>query len=98
MATPPHVPGEPLSAAQLQHWLSTMNRKRLDLHLRATDPDHAVRAQAFWEMGELLQEALEVVRVISTTFQEASEQLHTRLAEQREPGMRRQEDDTPPPR
>jgi hypothetical protein len=85
MSTLPKEPEQPITAEQVKAWLHTIQRKRLALHVQATAPWHSLpQQQAFMEMSDLLQEALEDVRVISTTLREDSQALRAHTAEVRE--------------
>jgi len=67
MATLPKEPEQLITVKQVEAWLHAAQRKRLALHVQAMAPWNSLpRQQAFMEMSDLLQEALEEVRVIST--------------------------------
>src|SRR5262249_13392378 len=85
MSTLSKEPEQPLTAEQVKVWLYTIQRKCLALHVQATAPwNSLLQQQAFMEMSDLLQEALEEVRVISTTLREDSQALRAHTAEVRE--------------
>jgi hypothetical protein len=86
-----------INPAEVEQWLDTIAKKRLALYLRATEPDAAVRAQAFWDMGALLQDALEEVRVMGTELREISEELRAVLPMLRDQSTRLEERSTPHP-
>jgi small-conductance mechanosensitive channel len=85
MSTLSKEPEQPITAEQIEAWLHTTQSKRLALHVQATASWNSLsRQQAFMEMSDLLQEALEEVRVISTTLREESQALRAHIAEVRE--------------
>ena len=73
---------KPLTPEQIEQWIAVISRKRLDLHILATEPwNSPERNAAFIQMTELLQDAIEEVRVISVTLREGSQAIHERSAE-----------------
>jgi len=85
MSTLPKEPEPPTTAEQIEAWLHTTQSKRLALHVQDTAAWNSLpRQQAFMEMSALLQEALEEVRVMSTTLREESQALRVHTAEVRE--------------
>src|SRR5262249_5778126 len=81
MSTLPKEPEQPITAEQVKAWLHTIQRKCLALHVQATAPWNSLpQQQAFMEMSNLLQEALEEVRVISTMLREDSQALRAHTA------------------
>ena len=99
MASSPDAPKEPPSTEHVHEWLYATRRKRLALHLQAAEPLNSRRRHdAFMEMSELLQEAIEKVRVINEALREESQQLRTQLAELQEQSRQLLERSTPPPK
>lgn len=81
MSTLPKEPEQPITAEQVKVWLHTIQRKRLALLVQAMAPWNSLpQQQAFMEMSDLLQEALEEVRVISTMLREDSQALRAHTA------------------
>jgi hypothetical protein len=77
-------PVRPLTLTQVEAWIDTATRKRLQLHLHATAPLNSLeRAQAFWDMGQLCQEAIEEVRVLSAQLRQERQTAHGRAADMR---------------
>jgi hypothetical protein len=76
MSPPFQEPAPPLTAAHVDAWVRNATRKRLALHIHAPEPSSGVRAQAFWEMSELCQEAIEAVRVVSAQLTDESQAAH----------------------
>src|SRR5215475_6647845 len=71
-----HDVPSPLTAAQLQPWITSTSRKRFELHLLATEPWQSPERQAAClQMSELLQNAIKEVRMLSTSLQENSQKL-----------------------
>src|SRR5207247_11443088 len=65
---------KPMTAKQVEEWMNTINRKRLDLTLHALEPLYNTRRElAIVEMSHLLQEAIEEVRVVSASLREQSQ-------------------------
>src|SRR5262245_49346446 len=78
MFTSSDQPKPPLTAAELDEWVATTATKRLQLHLKAVEPLYSTqRQQAFMVMSDLLQEAIEEVRVVSASLREDSTALRT---------------------
>ena len=85
MTTSPTTGVQPVTAAQVEQWLQTTTRKRLALHVHATEPWPSRQHQeAFLAMSALVQEAMEEVRVMSAALREASQGLRARTTEVRE--------------
>jgi len=77
-----HDPQQPLTAAQVEQWITATSSMRLHLHILATAPWHSVeRHAAFTQMSELLQDAIEEVRLISASLREGSQCLRDRSTE-----------------
>lgn len=85
MSTSSHGPAKSITLEQVADWIDASRRKRLELHLLATEPWNSTRRhEAFMHMSELLKEAIEEVRVISASLREESEQLRARASQLRE--------------
>ena|SRR5947207_854580 len=85
MSTPVNGPSTSCTIPDIQEWIATTKRKRLELHLLAAEPLYNTqRAWAFMEMSTLLHEAIEEVRVISASLQEDSTALRSRVTGLRE--------------
>src|SRR5262249_11498418 len=85
MSRVPNEPAQPITIEQVEAWLCATKRKRLDLHLQATEPwSSRRRHEAFMAMSELLKEAIEEVRVMSESLQEKSRALRAHSVEVRE--------------
>lgn len=82
MSTPLDNPEMPVTATQVETWLTTMNQKRFALYARTKEPH--VQAVVFWEAADLLSEAIEEVRVISAALREQSDVLLHRASALRE--------------
>ena len=96
MATSSPGPGKPITLEQVEDWINTTRRKRLELHLLATEPWNSTRRHdAFMHMSELLQEAIEEVRVISVSLREGSEELRAKASRLREYSERLQDGSQP---
>ena len=79
MSTPPTGLQPSCTLPEIQAWIDTTNRKRVDLHLLAAEPLYNTRREwAFREMSQLLAEAIEEVRVISASLQDDSQELRSR--------------------
>jgi len=97
----PHVhviawTGEAITPEQVEDWIATARRKRLELHLLATEPWNSTRRHdAFMHMSELLKEAIEEVRVISASLREGSEELRAKASRLREYSECLQDDSQP---
>jgi hypothetical protein len=79
-----NAPPPPLTVAQIDQWITNTSRKRLDVHVLATEPwDSPERAAAFIQMSELLLDAIEEVRVISASLREGSQQVRHQSADLR---------------
>ncbi len=72
---PGSPPSPPITAEALDQWAEAAERRRLRLHMLATDPSLAEREKAFAAMGEALKAAIEEVRVAGQSLREYSEQL-----------------------
>ena len=82
MSLPSQEPIQPITTAQVEEWIDAATLRRLQLHFKATEPLYSPeRAEAFLEMGELLEEAIEEVRVVNAALREQSEQLRARIPE-----------------
>ena len=76
---------KPLTVEQIDQWITVTRRKRFDVHVLATEPwDSPERSAAWTQMSELLQDAIEEVRIISAALREQSEVLLQRAAALRE--------------
>jgi uncharacterized caspase-like protein len=85
MSTPSHGSPPPLTVSQVEDWIATATTKHGELYLLATEPLYnTLRDQALFQMSQLLQEAIEKVRVVSTTLREESQTLHSKAAALRE--------------
>ncbi len=85
MSTPSHGSPPPLTTVQIEEWIATATKKHGELYLLATEPLYnTLREQALFQMSKLLQEAIEKVRVVSTTLREESQTLHGKAAALRE--------------
>jgi len=85
MSTPSHGSPPPLTVSQVEDWIATATTKHGELHLLATEPLYStLRDHAVVQMSQLLQEAIEKVRVVSTTLREESQTLHSKAAALRE--------------
>src|SRR6266545_5407737 len=85
MSTPSHGSPPPLTTVQIEEWIATATTKHGELYLLATEPLYnTLREQALFQMSKLLQEAIEKVRVVSTTLREESQTLHVKAAALRE--------------
>jgi hypothetical protein len=91
-----HHRATPIVPEQTEQWITYTSRKRLDLHALALEPwDSPERNAAFTQMSELLQDAIEEVRIISAALREQSDILLNRAAAlqeranqiQKRPGM-----------
>ena len=78
VSTPPNDLHQPFTLSEIQTWIDTTKKKRDDLHLLAADPlDKSRREWAVQNMSTLLAEAIEEVRVLSTSLQEDSQALRS---------------------
>src|SRR5215831_19855413 len=69
-------PPTPLTVEQIDQWITVTSRKRFDVHVLATEPwNSPERNAALTQMSELLQDAIEEVRIISAALREQSEVL-----------------------
>jgi len=85
MSTSSHGPEKPITFERVEDWINATRRKRLELHLLATEPLNSTRRHdAFMHMSELLKEAIEEVRVISASLREESEELRAKASKLRE--------------
>jgi signal transduction histidine kinase len=85
ISTSSHGPQKPITREQVEDWIHTTRRKRLELHLLATEPWNSTRRHdAFMHMSELLKEAIEEVRVISASLREGSEEWRAKASRLRE--------------
>ena len=65
MSTSSHGPQKPLSPQEVYAWLYAMQCKRLELRMEAMEHNNSLaRPQAFEGMSDLLDEAMEEVRVL----------------------------------
>jgi hypothetical protein len=82
MSTPSNDPPKSFTAQDIQAWLCAATEKRAALHIQAASPWHSnARHEAFTAMSDLLQEALEEVRVLSASLQEASQAVRAQAAD-----------------
>jgi len=96
MSTLSNGPEKPIAVEQVEDWIYAASRKRLELHLLATEPLYnSLRARAFIEMSTLLNDAIEEVRVISASLREESKELRAHAAKLREYSERLQESPKP---
>jgi hypothetical protein len=96
MSTPSPGPGKPITLEQVEDWIDTTRRKRLELHVLATEPWNSTRRHdAFIHMSELLKEAIEKVRVISASLREGNEELRAKASRLREDSERLQDGSQP---
>ena len=78
-------PQNPVTAQQVDEWMSVMHQKRRALHPLLQEPLYSTRRdQAVIALGTLLQEALEEVHVLSASLREESQALRARAAALRE--------------
>src|SRR5215831_1685944 len=85
MSTSSPGPAKPITPEQVEDWIATARRKRLERHLFATEPWNSTRRHdAFMHMSELLKEAIEEVRVISASLRGESEELRAKASKLRE--------------
>jgi len=73
MSTPSHKSETPVTAVQVDNWFYTINEKRFKLYPKLAGSQ--VPVEVCWEMADLLQEAIEEVRVISVSLRENSQAL-----------------------
>jgi len=78
MSASPYEPETSVTAAQVDNWLYTINKKRFKLY--PTLVDSQVPVEVCWKLADLLQEAVEEVRVISANLREGSQELCGRAA------------------
>jgi len=98
MSTSSHGPEKPITLERVKDWIDATRRKRLELHLLATELGNSTRRHdAFMHMSELLQEAIEEVRVLSASLREESEELRAKASKLREYSERLQEQEGPQP-
>src|SRR5262245_21027314 len=96
MSTSSHGPDKPITLERVEDWINATRRKRLGLHLLATEPRNSTRRHdAFMHMSELLKEAIEEVRVISASLREESEELRAKASRLREHSERLQDGSQP---
>src|SRR5262249_52514674 len=75
-------PQKPFTVEQVKEWMSTTDRKRLELHILAAEPLYnSLREWALMQMSELVKEAIEEVRVVSSSLREESEALRLHASE-----------------
>jgi hypothetical protein len=75
-------PRTPLTPAQLDEWLYITIGKHADLYRQVLEPANAgERDAAFLEMSQLLEDAIEEVRVISVQLREESQEARLRATE-----------------
>jgi hypothetical protein len=71
MSTPSNGPETPLTPQQIDAWLRAAKERRAALHTQATAPRNSHEChEAFTEMSDLLQQALEEVRMVSEALRE----------------------------
>jgi hypothetical protein len=70
-----------LTLAQIDAWIYNATVKHLQLRLQATEPLPPARVEAFLEMAELCEDAIEETRVISAQLRETSQTLRGQSAE-----------------
>jgi len=71
-----------MTVEQLEQWIIVTSRKRCDVHVLATEPwQSPARQAAFTQMSELLQDAIEEVRLISASLREGSQCIRDRSTE-----------------
>ena len=76
MSPRPDGPDASLTSHDLDAWLLAAQQRCAHLHLKATDPwISSARYAAFAQLADLLQEALEEVRVVSTQLRADSDGL-----------------------
>jgi hypothetical protein len=73
MSTPSREPQQPLTDADVKQWLFTMDGRRFALYPKLVGTPAQV--EVFWEMADLLQEAIEEVRTISAELWEGSQHI-----------------------
>jgi len=89
-------PEKSITLERVKDWIDATRRKRLELHLLATEPWNSTRRHdAFMHMSELLKEAIEEVRVMSASLREESEELRVKASKLRESSERLQEGPQP---
>ena len=89
-------PQPPITAEQVDEWMSAMTRKRKDVHALLQEPLYNTRRdQAVMDLGCLLEEALEEVRVLSASLRAESQALRARAAALRERSTEIQKRPTP---
>jgi primosomal protein N'' len=81
MSPPSQDPSQLSPDAEISAWIHTATLKCMQLQLHAEDSASDVREQAFQEMGELCQAAIEEVRMVSTQLHEESVAARHRSAE-----------------
>lgn len=85
MSTPANEPQQPLTAAQIDAWLSATSLKHMQLYLQGIEPLYNTRRdECFLEMSALLRETIEEVRVVSASLREESTALRAHASELRE--------------
>jgi predicted lipoprotein len=96
MSTPANEPQKPLTAAQIEAWLSATSFTHMQLYLQGIEPLYTARRdECFLEMSALLREAIEEVRVISAQLREESQAARLRATETVAHSVRLLAHDTP---
>ena len=81
MPTPSHGPQKSLTLQEVYAWLYALQCKRLELRMQAIEQtDYLVRPVAFEGMSDLLDQALEEIRVVTEALRERSEAAHRESA------------------
>jgi len=81
MSTPAHGPQKSLSLQEVYAWVYAMQCRRLALRMHVLEQtDFLARAQAFEGMSDLLDQALEEIRVVTEALRERSEAAHRESA------------------
>jgi hypothetical protein len=72
----------PLTTDQVEQWIYTTTGKRADLYQQLFEPSHpSEREAAFLEISQLLDGAIEEVRVLSAQLREESQAARQRSAD-----------------
>jgi hypothetical protein len=76
MSTPAQESPQPLTAADVEQWMCMIDERRFHLYPKLVGTPAQV--EVFWEMADLLQEAIEEVRVISAQSREESQAIRAK--------------------
>ena len=84
MSSSPHGLQKSFTAEEVHEWLHTAQRKHLELHVLATQSQQSPEgAVAVTRMSDLVQDAIEEVRVISASLREGSQMVRGESADLR---------------